>query len=92
MLMGFLPGRGAFFNAKYFRDLKELKSDHIKRYSDRQVSILHSFFCVLFTGTIFGLNYHYQILPRHIAIWIVFVTFPFILIIYDIATRGKNYS
>jgi len=92
MLMGFLPGKGTFFNAQYFRDLKELKSDHIKRYSDRQVSILHSFFCVLFTGIIFGLNYHYQILPRHVAIWLVFVIFPFILIIYDIATRRKNYS
>lgn len=92
MLMGFLPGKGTFFNAQYFRDLKELKSDHIKRYSDRQVSILHSFFCVLFTGIIFALNYHYQILPRHVAIWIVFVTFPFILIIYDISTRRKNYS
>ena len=92
MLMGFLPGKGTFFNAQYFRDIKELKGDHIKRYSDRQVSILHSFFCVLFTGTIFGLNYHYQILPRHVAIWVVFVSFPFILIIYDTATRRKNYS
>lgn len=91
MLMGFLPGRGTFFNARYFRDLKELKIDHIKRYSDRQVSILHSFFCVLFTGKIFGLNYHFQILPRHVAIWSVFVTFPFILTIYEIATQRKNY-
>lgn len=92
MLMGFLPGKGTFFNAQYFRDLKELKSDHIKRYSDRQVHILHSFFCVVFIGTIFGLNYYYQILPRHIAIWIVFVTFPFIITIFNIATRRKNYS
>lgn len=92
MLMGFLPGKGTFFNAQYFRNLKELKSDHIKRYSDRQVNILHSFFCMLFTGTIFVLNYHYQILPRNVAIWIVFVVFPFILIIYDYATGRKNYS
>jgi hypothetical protein len=92
MLISFLPGKGTFFNAEYFRDLKELKSDHIKRYSDRQVSILHSFFCVLFTGTIFILNYHYQILPRHVTIWTVFVVFPFILILYDYATGKKNYS
>ncbi len=91
MLIGFLPGKGTFFNAQYFGDLKELKSDHIKRYSDKQVSILHSFFCVLFTGTIFVLNYHYQILPRHVAIWIVFVTFPFVLMIYDFVTGRKNY-
>jgi hypothetical protein len=92
MLVGFLPGKGTFFNAQYFQQLEELKCDHIDRYSDRQVSILHSFFCVLFTGPIFYLNYYYQFLPRHVAIWIVFVTFPFILILYDIATRRKNYS
>lgn len=92
MLTSFLPGKGTFFNAQYYRDLKELKSDHIKRYSDIQVNILHSFFCVLLTGTIFFLNYHYQLLPRHIIIWTVFVIFPFILIIFDYATRKKNYS
>ena len=92
MLTGFLPSKGTFFNAQYYRELKELKSDHIKRYSDRQVSILHSFFCVLLTGTIFFLNYHYQLLPRHVTIWTVFVIFPFILIIYDYATGKKNYS
>jgi len=92
MLMGFMPGRGTFFNKQYFHDIKELKKDHVKRYSDRQVKILHSFFCILFTGTIFLLNYHYQILPRHVAIWIVFVIFPFILDIYDYLARIKNYS
>jgi hypothetical protein len=92
MLMGFLPGKRTFFNAEYFRDLKELKSDHVKRYSDKQVSILHSFFCVLITGTIFAFNYHYQLLPSNVVIWIVFVTFPIILTIYNVATRRKNYS
>lgn len=90
MLTGFLPGKGTFFNAQYFKELKELKSDHIKRYSARQISILHSTFCVLFTGTVFTLNYHFQVLPRHIAIWIVFVIFPYILMLYDYATN-KNY-
>ena len=92
MLMGFMPGRGTFFNKQYFRDIKELKKDHVKRYSDRQVKILHSFFCILFTGTIFLLNYHYQILPRHVAIWIVFVIFPFILDTYDYVAGRKNHS
>jgi hypothetical protein len=89
MLMGFLPGRGKFFNAQYFREVRELKSDHIKRYSTQQVNILHSSFCLLFTVTVFGLNYHYQILSRHVAIWLVFFTFPVVLIFYDFAT-GKR--
>lgn len=90
LVIGFLPGKGTFFNRQYYLDLKELKSDHIKRYSDRQVSILHSFFCVLFTGMIFFLNYKYQIVPKHLAIWAVFVVFPYILKAYDFTTRRKS--
>ncbi len=91
MLIGFLPSQGRFFNAQYFQDFRELQSSHLDRYSDKQVHILQAFFCVLFAGTIFGLNYHYQILPRHLAIWIVFVTFPFIMAFYEAATYRGNY-
>lgn len=90
MISGFLPGKGTFFNKEYYRDIKRLKDDHVKRYSDKQVSILYSFFCVLFTGTIFVLNSYFQILPRNMAIWIVFVFFPYVLIVYDYATRSKS--
>lgn len=90
MLMGFLPGRNTFFNTQYFRDVKELKEDHINRYSDKQVSFLHSLFCLVVTGGAFYLNYHYQILPRNIAIWTVFVIFPFILHIFNFMTKQNN--
>jgi hypothetical protein len=90
MLIGFLPGKGTFFNKQYFKELKELKSEHVKRYSIEQIDILHSLFCIVFTGGIFYLNFYYQIVPKHIAIWIVFVTFPFILYIYECITK-KNY-
>jgi hypothetical protein len=83
MLIGFLPGNGTLFNAQYFRDVRELKDDHIKRYSDRQVSIGYSFVCALFTSVVFGLNYYFQILPRHLAIWTVFLVFPFLLSMFD---------
>jgi hypothetical protein len=42
MLSGFLPGKGTFFNAEYYRDLNRLKKEHIKRYSANQVSSAHS--------------------------------------------------
>jgi hypothetical protein len=90
MLIGFLPGKQTFFNAQYYRDLKELKNQHIKRYSEEQISILNSIFCILFTSSVFYLNYKYQILPRHTAIWLVFVLFPIILFIYDYL-KTKNY-
>lgn len=88
MLAGFLPGKDRFFNDQYYHELAQLKNDHINRYSDRQVSILHSFFCVLFTVTIFAINYFFQILPRHVAIWTVFVVFPFVLTFFEKA-MGK---
>lgn len=80
MLMGFLPGRGTFFNDRYFKELKALKSDHIKRYSPHQVSIVQSLLCILITGGLFYLNYNYRFLPRQFAIWIVFIIFPFLLL------------
>lgn len=92
MLVGFLPGKGTFFNAKYFRELREVKDGHIKRYSARQVNVWHSLFCVLFAVTIFVLNHHYQILPRHIAIWFVFVVFPLFISVYDLMASRKKYN
>lgn len=88
LLSGFLPSK----NGNYRNDLRETKKDHIDRYSDYQVSIGHSLFCLLFAGTIFWLNYSYQILPRHTMIWLVIVTFPLLLNISNIVSGRKNYS
>lgn len=90
MLMGFLPGRGTFFNDRYFKELKELKSDHIKRYSPHQVSIVQSLLCILITGGLFYLNYNYRFLPRQFAIWIVFIIFPFLLLPLDYLQTQTN--
>ena len=91
MLMGFLPSKGRFFNKEYFSEVKELKDDHIKRYSEGQIHIVDSFFCLLFVGIIFTLNFYYQILPRHIAIWIVFIIFPYVAMLFDhiLLVNGK---
>jgi hypothetical protein len=79
MLMNFLPGKGTFFNAQYFQELKELKSEHIERFSTQQVTIFESFLCLLITGAIFGLNYYYNFVPRNFIIWLTFALFPFAL-------------
>lgn len=89
MLVGFLPGKGTFFNAQYFRDVRQLKNDHIDRYSDGQIAIGHSLLCSLFASAAFALNYYYQIFPRHLAIWTVFVVFPILVKIFDY-TAGRN--
>ena len=75
LLVAFIPSK----NGNYKRDLKENKKDHIARYSDKQVDIGQSLFCIVLTGTVYLLNYKFQILPRHTMIWLVFLAFPPIL-------------
>lgn len=87
MLISFLPGKERFFNAEYFEDLRELKNAHIKRYSAAQVDIKHAIFCFIFAATAFALNHYFQLLPRHLAIWVVFLIFPYILALYDYTLR-----
>ena len=88
MLTEFFPGKHTFFNKEYFRDLKELKKKHIDRYSTTQVNPVHSLFCVLFAGSFFAINYHYQLLPRHLAIWIVLFSFPYVIMIFNFLRRN----
>ena len=92
MLAGFLPRPWAFFSSKYFRKVRELKNDHINRYSDQQVSPFHSLICILFIGTVFFLNYYYQLVHKQFLIWIAFVTFPSIFSIYNHLIGKKNYT
>lgn len=79
MLMEFLPGKGAFFNGRYFRELKELKARHIERYSEEQVYLGHAMICIIATSTWYGINYTFKFLPSNTAIWIGFVIFPLLL-------------
>ena len=88
LLAAFLPSK----NGNYKNDLRENKKDHIDRFSDQQVSFGNSLFCILYAGTIYWLNYTYQILPRHTMIWLVIMTFPLILFILSMLNGRKNYS
>ncbi|OXA75389.1 hypothetical protein B0A65_21880 [Flavobacterium frigidimaris] len=92
LLFRFLPLPWNFFNSKYFDKVRDLKDDHIYRYSDQQVSPLHSLICILFVGTIFSLNYYHQIVPKQFLIWMAFVTFPFLFTIYNHLIGKKNYA
>jgi hypothetical protein len=88
LLAAFLPSK----NGNYKNDLKENIKDHIDRYSDKQVYIGYSLFCILYAGSIFCLNHTYQVLPRNTMIWFVFLTFPLILQLIDFINGRKNYS
>jgi hypothetical protein len=83
LLFGFLPGRDEFFNNAYFKTLKELKNDHITRFSKAQASVTYSISCFALTVITFYVNYHFQILPRNMAIMIVFLVYPYLLNFLD---------
>lgn len=87
LLVAFLPSK----NGNYKHDLKENKKDHVDRYSDEQVNIGHSLFCIVFTVTIYWLNHKFKILPRHTMIWLVFLTFPLIMHFITLLNGQKNY-
>lgn len=83
LLIVFIPSK----NSNYKNDLKEGKEDHIERYSDMQVNIGQSLFCIVFTSIVYLLNHKFQILPRHTMIWLVLLTFPFILHLIALLNR-----
>lgn len=86
LLAAFLPSK----NGNYRKDLKENTKDHIDKYSDEQVNIGQSLFCIIFTLTVYGLNHMYQVLPRHTMIWLVLLTFPLILHLITLLNGHKT--
>lgn len=87
MLIGYFPGNEGAFDAKYF----EHKRNHIKRFSYKQLNIVNSFFVLLASISIFGLNHYFKIFPRQSAIWLTFAFYPFLLAVGNYYT-SKNYK
>lgn len=79
MIAMLLPSK----NSNYKEDLREAVSEHINRYSDRQVLVGHSLFCIVYTAVIYGSNYKFEILPRHTMIWLVIFSFPILIGLYE---------
>lgn len=86
LLANFLPSK----NGHYKKDLQENIQNHIERYSDKQIFIGDSLFCILYSTIIYGLNYEYRVLPRNTMIWLVFFSFSLIVYITDVINRQKT--
>jgi len=52
---------------------------HVDRFSPDQTERQHAMLAMVFSVMILGLNYWLDLVPRQIAIWSVFVTFPIFL-------------
>lgn len=86
LLVAFLPSK----NGNYKRDLKENVKEHIERFSDQQVNSIQSLFCIVFSVIIYWQNHKFQIVPRHTMIWLVVVTFPYIIRFLTFLSRKKT--
>ncbi len=90
MLVGFLPEKKKFFNEEYYKQIQELKDDHVERFSKTQIRRLYSIFCLLFLSVIFFLNYKFKFFPRHVIIWLVFLIFPILINLYEYVLLRKK--
>jgi hypothetical protein len=90
MLFGFLPGKGTFFNARYFKETRALIADHIDRYADNQVPFGLALFSLVYAAGLFALNHHYGLVRSNVAIWAVFVSFPPLAWLVDMALGPRR--
>jgi hypothetical protein len=75
LVAGFFPQK----NGNYRSDLQENKENHLERFSEEQIHFGHAIICIVYALTIYGLNYAYQVIPRHTMIWLMFLTFHVVL-------------
>lgn len=70
---------------------RKAKRHHTQRYSETQVSIRDSVFCILFSGMTYFLNYYFNILPKNLMIWSVIFVFPILLSLIKNIKHKNNY-
>jgi hypothetical protein len=88
MLIAFLPAKERpLLSEEYADQVDELAQSYIKRFSDKQVNTKESLFCILFTIPLFTVNYFFNILPAHIAIWLVIFVFPYAALLFGRFSR-----
>lgn len=72
MVFGYLPGKHRFFNAAYFRDIKELSELHTGRYEETQGCKRRALAVSLVSIVALSLNSWLNIMNPFMAIWVLF--------------------
>jgi hypothetical protein len=79
MLAGYLPGRGTFFNAAYFRSVRELSDQHIARFSPGQVDPSMATAVAAGVCIFFAIHWVLRPFPTPVALWLVLTAVPWAL-------------
>lgn len=72
MVFGYLPGKTRFFNAAYFREIKELSALHTERYESTQACKHRALLVSLTSITALALNSWFNLMNPFMAIWVLF--------------------
>lgn len=79
MLLVYLPSRNQLYDKKHRKEIRKTNKQRIKRFSSQQIPIFDSVIALVLVSGAFYLNYHYQIFPRHTAIWLMFMMLPMVI-------------
>lgn len=72
MVLGYLPSRNRFFNATYYREIKELSALHTERYESTQACKHRALLVSLTSITALALNSWFNLMNPFMAIWVLF--------------------
>lgn len=81
-IFGFLPLKNES-KTDYKKRKDELNKIHIDRFSENQLHILSSIFCLVFVGSAYFLNFKFKWIPSYTMIWLVFTIFPFVIYFWE---------
>lgn len=76
LLLSYLPNK---YTRSYFSDVKQNTLIHIKRFSEDQISKTEACFALIFTVSVYSLNYIYQIIPINMSIWLSILLVPLVI-------------
>src|SRR5215471_10977455 len=76
LLLGYLPGRGTFFNEAYFRGVDKLSQEHVERFSTAQVAPGQATVVALVVAGFLALDWLLRIVSTQVAIWLVLTLVP----------------
>ena len=82
LIFGYLPSKGES-SSDYKKRRKEISQIHFSRFSNYQVNVWSSVFCVVFIGSIFMANSYINIFSPYTLIWLVFTLFPYIMYYWE---------
>lgn len=84
LLFEIVPGRHNFFDAIYFQNLKNLAIILIHSQTKSKARFGVALFYIAFPSILFATNYFLVFMPRPYLIWVVLVSAPLLIHLYDI--------